>query len=111
MILFTRILVFRKCRLKDLRCIFRESLSYEIDSLGSAVGNNHLVWGNAVERGNLLFKLRGGGRRIVTDTIHSAGKMGIKSVVTEMVIDIRTKVYPNILVLVCIVAVAAEHFL
>ena len=35
--------------------------------------------------------------------------MGIKSIVTEMVIDIRTEVYPNILLLVYVVSVAGEH--
>ena len=35
--------------------------------------------------------------------------MGIKSVVTEMVIDIRTEVYPNVLVLVCIITMTVEH--
>ena len=62
-----------------------------------------------MEGGNLLFKLGRGRLRIVTDTIHSTGKMGIKSVVTEMVIDIRTEVYPNVLVLVCIITMTVEH--
>ena len=35
--------------------------------------------------------------------------MGIESVVAEMVVDIRTEVYPNVLVFVCIVAVACKH--
>ena len=62
-----------------------------------------------MKSGNLILKVRRGRLRIVTNTIHPTGKMGIKSVVTEMIIDIRTEVYPNVLVFVYVVSVAGKH--
>ena len=62
-----------------------------------------------MKSGNLFLKVGRGRLRIVTNTIHPTGKIGIKSIVTEMVIDIRTEVYPNVLVFVYVVSVAVEH--